>query len=59
VKPASSPQVANLAGKILAVNPKLRPTEVIELIVSTAERTADGRRNLIHPKKAVSAAGLK
>lgn len=55
----ASPQVANLAGKILAVNPKLRPTEVIELIVSTAERTADGRRNLIHPKKAVSAAGLK
>ncbi len=55
----ASPQVANLAGKILAVNPKLSPTAVIELIVSTAERTTDGRRNLIHPKKALAAAGLK
>jgi Subtilase family len=55
----ASPQVANLAGKILAVNPKLRPAEVIELIVSTAERTADGRRNLINPKKALAAAGSK
>jgi hypothetical protein len=55
----ASPQVANLAGKILAVNPKLKPADVIELIVSTAERTADGRRNLIHPKKALAAAGLK
>jgi len=55
----ASPQVANLAGKILAVNPKLHPAAVIELIVSTAERTADGRRNLINPKKALAAAGLK
>ena len=55
----ASPQVANLAGKILAVKPQLRPAEVIELIVSTAERTADGRRNLIDPKKALAAAGLK
>jgi hypothetical protein len=55
----ASPQVANLAGKILAVNPKLKPAEVIRLIVDTAERTADGRRNLIHPKKALAAVGLK
>lgn len=55
----ASPQVANLAGKILAVNPKLKPAEVIKLIVDTGERTADGRRNLIHPKKALAAAGLK
>jgi hypothetical protein len=53
----SSPQVANLAGKILAVNPALKPAEVIRLIVDTGERTADGRRNLIHPKKALAAAG--
>ena len=52
----ASPQVANLAGKILAVNPKLKPVEVIQLIVSTADRTADGRRNLINPKKAVAQA---
>jgi hypothetical protein len=55
----ASPQVANLAGKILAVNPKLTPAQVIRLIVDTGERTADGRRNLIHPKKALAAAGLK
>lgn len=52
----ASPQVANLAGKILAVNPKLKPAEVIRLIVETGERTADGRRNLIHPKRALAAA---
>ena len=55
----ASPQVANLAGKILAIKPKLQPAAVIGLIVSTAERTADGRRNLIDPKKALAAAGLK
>ena len=52
----SAPQVANLAGKMLAVNPALKPAEVIEAIVSTAEKTADGRRALIHPAKAVAAA---
>ncbi len=53
----ASPQVANLAGKILAVNAKLKPAEVIKLIVETAERSADGRRNLLHPKKALAALG--
>ena len=52
----SSPQVANLAGKILAVNPMLQPAEVIAIIQQTAERTADGRRALIHPAKALAAA---
>ncbi|MGE0358300.1 MAG: S8 family serine peptidase [Burkholderiales bacterium] len=52
----SSPQVTGLAAKILAVNPKLKPAEVIAIIVETAEKTADGRRNLIHPAKAVAAA---
>jgi subtilisin family serine protease len=52
----SSPQVANLAAKILAVNPKLTPPEVIAIIQGTAEKTADGRRTLIHPAKAVAAA---
>ncbi|MGE3179799.1 MAG: S8 family serine peptidase, partial [Vicinamibacterales bacterium] len=52
----SSPQVTGLAAKILAVNPKLKPSEVIAIIVETAEKTADGRRNLIHPAKAVAAA---
>jgi subtilisin family serine protease len=52
----SSPQVANLAGKILAVRPELKPTEVIGIIRDTADKTADGRRTLINPKKALAAA---
>ena len=55
----ASPQVANLAAKILVVNPKLKPAEVIELIRSTADKTADGRRTLVNPKKAVTGARLK
>ena len=52
----ASPQVANLAGKLLAVNPRLTPTELIRIIVETADRSADGRRNLVNPKKAIAAA---
>lgn len=52
----AAPQVTNLAAKLLVVNPKLKPSELIDLIVRTAERSADGRRNLIHPKKALAAA---
>ncbi len=55
----ASPQVANLAAKILAVNPKLKPIEVIEIIRSTADTTADGRRHLINPKKALAKVGYK
>ena len=55
----ASPQVANLAAKMLAVNPALTPPELISMIVSTADRTADGRRVLMNPKKAVAAAGAK
>lgn len=52
----SSPQLTNLAGKMLTVNPKLKPTELIAIIVSTADKTPDGRRVLVNPKKAVEAA---
>jgi subtilisin family serine protease len=55
----ASPQVANLAAKVLAVNPKLKPAQVIRLIRDTADKTADGRRTLINPKKAVEAAEAK
>ncbi len=55
----AAPQVANLAGKILAVNPALTPPRVIEIIVSTADKTADGRRTLVNPKKALAAAQAK
>jgi subtilisin family serine protease len=52
----ASPQVANLAGKLLAAQPSLTPLALIALITGTAERSADGRRILMHPKKALEAA---
>jgi subtilisin family serine protease len=55
----ASPQVANLAAKVLSVNPKLAPPDVIAIIVSTADKSADGRRVLINPKRAVAAAAPK
>jgi subtilisin family serine protease len=55
----ASPQVANLAGKILAVNPALKPTDVIAVIRDTADKTTDGRRTLVNPKKAVDTAMKK
>jgi subtilisin family serine protease len=51
----ASPQVVNLAAKILTVNPKLTPTQVIALIRDNADKTADGRRTLINPKKTLAA----
>jgi len=55
----ASPQVANLAAKVLAVNPSLKPADVINLIRDTSDKSADGRRVLVNPKKAVDAAMKK
>jgi len=52
----SAPQVTGLAAKLLAVRPRLTPAELIAIIQETAERTADGRRILIHPARALAAA---
>ncbi len=52
----AAPQVTNLAAKMLAVNPSLTPPQVVAILRDTAERTADGRRALIHPQKAIAAA---
>jgi hypothetical protein len=52
----ASPNAANAAAKMLAVNPKLSPAQVIEIIRTTADKSVDGRRNLINPKKALAAA---
>jgi subtilisin family serine protease len=49
----ASPNVTNLAAKLFAIDPSLKPGDVIELILGGAERTADGRRNLIHPRKSL------
>ena len=52
---ARPPQVTNLAAKILAINPDLKPQEVIAVIRDKADRTPDGRRILLNPKKAIAA----
>ena len=52
----AAPQATNLAAKMLAVNPKLKPQQVIAIIRETVEKTADGRRMLLHPANAVAAA---
>jgi Subtilase family len=52
----AAPQATNLVAKMLAVNPKLTPTEIIAIIRETVEKTPDGRRMLLHPAKAVAAA---
>ncbi len=53
----ASPNAANLAAKMLAVNPSLTPEDLIRLIVQTATATSDGRRHLIDPRRAVATAG--
>ena len=50
----ASPNVANLAAKLLAAKPSLKPTEVIAIIRETADKSADGRRVLINPAKAMA-----
>lgn len=52
----AAPQVTGLAAKLLAVRPGLTPVELIAIMVETAERTADGRRTLLHPARALAAA---
>ena len=52
----AAPQATNLAAKMLAVNPKLTPEQVIRLIRDTVEKSPDGRRMLLHPRNAVEAA---
>ena len=49
----SAPNVANLAGKLFAINPELTPVEVIDLIEEGIDVTEDGRRFLINPKKSI------
>lgn len=50
----AAPNVVNLAAKLLAVKPALKPAEVVAIIRDTAEKTADGRRILINPAKALA-----
>ncbi len=54
----ASPQVANLAGKILAVNPDLSPEQVFDIIKKTATQSEEDEKVLlVHPINAVEMAG--
>jgi hypothetical protein len=49
----SSPNVANLAAKLLALDPALTPEQTIALIRRGATASADGRRHNIDPRRSV------
>lgn len=49
----ASPNVANLAAKLLAIEPALTVEAVIDYILRGCERSEDGRINLISPKRSV------
>jgi subtilisin family serine protease len=49
----AAPNVANLAGKLLALEPTLTTAEVIDLIQQGCERSPDGRINLINPARSL------
>ena len=50
----ASPNVANLAAKLIALDPLLTPEQTIDLIRRGADRSADGRINLINPKATIA-----
>lgn len=47
----ASPNVSNLAAKLLAVKPELTITQLVDLIVRGADKIDNGRINLINPKR--------
>jgi hypothetical protein len=47
----AAPNVANLAGKLLALDPDLDVATLTALIMDGTERSADGRINLINPQR--------
>lgn len=49
----SAPNVTNLAAKLLAIDPSLKPEEVISFITLGCDTTEDGRRHLMNPKKSI------
>lgn len=51
---SASPNVANLAAKLIALDPSLTPEQTISLIRKGATSTADERRHLIDPKRSVA-----
>ncbi len=49
----ASPNTANLAAKLIALDPKLTPEQTIKLIIDGATPSPDGRRHNIDPKRSV------
>lgn len=49
----SSPQAANLAAKLFALEPSLTPVEAIDLIIQGADESPDGRFLLMNPRHSV------
>lgn len=49
----ASPNVANLAAKLIALKPSLTPVQVRALIIKGATTSADGKRKLIDEKRSV------
>jgi subtilisin family serine protease len=50
----ASPNVANLAAKLFALDPSLTPEQAIDLIKRGATTSEDGRRHLIDEKRSVA-----
>ncbi|HKT10275.1 MAG TPA: S8 family serine peptidase [Terriglobia bacterium] len=50
----ASPNVVDLAAKLIALDPKLTPEQTIHLIVAGATPSKDGRRHNIDPKRSVA-----
>ncbi len=50
----ASPNVVNLAAKLIALKPALTPEETIALIRQGADRSSDGKLHLINPKATVA-----
>jgi subtilisin family serine protease len=50
----ASPNVVNLAAKLLALDPSLTPAQVVQLIKDGASTSEDGRRHLIDEKHSVA-----
>lgn len=60
----ASPQVANLAAKLLALDPTLSSLQLKDLILRGADRLLDaqgqpGRVNLVNPRQSAALAGLR
>ncbi len=50
----ASPNVVNLAAKLMAINPDLSVSETIQLIKDGCERSPDGKINLINTQKSIA-----